>query len=121
MTAETYQHFEAIEECYDFMLAYAAQGLMSDEGSKSGRQVREFLIRAVEKLDGLADSCAAGLQEASVGKGARPPAFLAVLDRDARDSLAATEGVLVQPVMSEILRSPTSCEQLAAGTLVASR
>ena len=26
----------AVEECYEFMLAYAAQGLPSDQGSKSG-------------------------------------------------------------------------------------
>jgi hypothetical protein len=139
------ERFEAIEECYEFMLAYAAQGLASDEGSKSGRQVREFLNRAVEALDGLVENCAAALQESSVGRGARPPAFLAVLDRDARDTLAAIELVLVQPVISsqlidnlnasmhlralltdvfllgEILRSLALCEQQAAGTLAASR
>jgi hypothetical protein len=103
MATEMLERFEAIEECYEFMLAYAAQGLMSDEGSKSGRQVREFLNRAVEALDGLAESCAAALQEASVGRGVRPPAFLAVLDRDARDSLAAIELVLAQPVISSQL------------------
>ena len=145
MTKEMLERFEVIEECYEFMLAYAAQGLASDEGSKSGRQVREFLNRAVEALDGLAARCAAALQEASVGKGARPPAFLAVFDRDARDSLAAIELVLAQPVISsqlidnlnasmhlralltdvfllgEILRSPALCEQRAAETLAASR
>ena len=145
MNAETYQRFEAIEECYEFMMAYAAQGLASDEGSKSGRQVREFLNRAVEALDGLAESCTAALQEASSRKGARPPAFLAVLDRDARDTLAAIELVLAQPVISsqlidnlnasmhlralltdvfllgELLRSPTLCEQRAEGTLAVSR
>ena len=49
---------DAIEECYEFMLAYAAQGLPSDQGSESGGQVREFLHRAVEALDGSAESCA---------------------------------------------------------------
>ena len=34
----------AIEECYEFMLAYAAQGLDgTDQGSGTGSQVREFL------------------------------------------------------------------------------
>ena len=56
---DIWERFEAIEECYEFMLAYAAQGLPSDEGSESGRQVREFLNRAVEALSGLAESCAA--------------------------------------------------------------
>jgi hypothetical protein len=41
-----------IEECYEFMLAYAAQGLASDKGSESGRQIREFLNRAVNALTG---------------------------------------------------------------------
>jgi hypothetical protein len=145
MATEVLERFEAIEECYEFMLAYAAQGLASDEGSKSGRQVREFLNHAIEALDGLAARCAAALQEASVGGSARPPAFLGVLDRDARNSLAAIELVLGQPVISsqlidnlnasmhlralltdvfllgEILRSVALCEQRAAGTLAASR
>jgi len=96
MFAEIWKRFEAIEECYEFMLAYAAQGLPSDEGSKSGTQVREFLNRAVEALSGLAESCAAAMREEG-----QP--FLAVLDRDARDSLAAMELVLAQPSISSQL------------------
>ena len=88
---------DAIEACYEFMLAYAAQGLPSDEGSKSGTQVREFLKRAVEALGGLAESCAAAMSND------RLPAFLTVLDRDARDSLAAMELVLAQPSISSQL------------------
>jgi len=30
------QRCNKIEECYEFMLAYAAQGLPSDEGSREG-------------------------------------------------------------------------------------
>ena len=44
----------AIEECYEFMLAYAAQGLGRDEGSQSGGQLRRFLEKAVDALSGLA-------------------------------------------------------------------
>ena len=51
-----------IEECYEFMLAYAAQGLPSDEGSRAGGQVREFLNRAAKALDGLAESFAASIE-----------------------------------------------------------
>jgi hypothetical protein len=57
MLTKIWERFEAIEECYEFILAYAAQGLASDEGSKSGREVREFLTRAVQALSGLAESC----------------------------------------------------------------
>jgi hypothetical protein len=97
MFTEIWERFEAIEECYEFMLAYAAQGLPSDEGSKSGGQLRELMNRSVEALGGLAESCAATMQED------RLPAFLEVLDRDARDSLAAMDLVLAQPSISSQL------------------
>jgi hypothetical protein len=103
MFVEIWERFEAIEECYEFMLAYAAQGLSTDEGSASGRQVREFLNRAVEALDGLADSCATAMRDESRELGNRFEAFSAVLDRDARDSLAAMDLVLAQPSISSQL------------------
>jgi hypothetical protein len=92
----------AIEECYEFMLAYAAQGLPSDEGSGSGSQLREFLGRAVKALSGLAD--AYGMAVKQEGHAAEPyRAFLAVLDRDASDSIAAIEMVRAQPALSSQL------------------
>ncbi|MGO8790540.1 MAG: hypothetical protein ACLQVL_24590 [Terriglobia bacterium] len=94
---------ETIEECYEFMLAYAAQGLPSDEGSRTGGQVREFLGRAVKAMDGLAESFAALIEQEGLAPAAKYRAFLAVLDRDARDSLAALELVLAQPVISSQL------------------
>jgi hypothetical protein len=42
MFTKIWERFEAIEECYEFMLAYTAQGLLRDQGSEAGRQVREF-------------------------------------------------------------------------------
>jgi hypothetical protein len=57
MFADIFERFEAIEECHEFMLAYAAQGLPSDEGSKSGRQLRQFLTAAVEAMGGLVLLC----------------------------------------------------------------
>jgi hypothetical protein len=33
MLADILDRFTVIEECYEFMLAYAAQGLPSDKGS----------------------------------------------------------------------------------------
>jgi hypothetical protein len=96
MAAEILERFEVIEECYEFMLAYAAQGLASDKGSESGRQIREFLNRAVNALIGLPDRCAEAM-------GDDRPSFLAVLERDASDSLAAMELVLAQPAISSQL------------------
>jgi hypothetical protein len=92
---------DAIEECYEFMLAYAAQGLPADPGSGKGSQLREFLGRAVQALSGLADAFQTTVKQ----EGATEPyqAFLAVLDRDANDSLAAIEMVLAQPSLSSQL------------------
>jgi hypothetical protein len=103
MLAEIGNRCEAVEECYEFMLAYAAQGLASDEGSKSGGQVREFLRGAVSALTGLAEACAAAVREEELEPADKYTAFLAVLDRDSRDSLAAIELVLAQPVISSQL------------------
>ena len=85
------------------MLAYAAQGLPSDEGSQSGGQIREFLHRAVKALDGLAESCATAVKQEGLEPAERYQAFFAVLNRDARDSLAAIELVLAQPAISSQL------------------
>jgi hypothetical protein len=93
----------AIEECYEFMLAYAAQGLASDNGSGPGGQIREFLNRAVEALNGLAESWATAVRNEGLEPAEKYQAFFDVLNRDARDSLAAIEIVLVQPGISSQL------------------
>jgi hypothetical protein len=103
MLAEIGSRCEAVEECYEFMLAYAAQGLRTDEGSKSGGQVREFLQRAVKALTGLAELCTVAVREEGLEPGEKFAAFFAVLDRDSRDSLAAIDLVLAQPVISSQL------------------
>jgi hypothetical protein len=92
-----------IEECYEFMLAYAAQGLPSDEGSRSGGQIREFLNRAVDALNGLAESYASAVWDEGLEPAEIYQAFVDVLNRDAQDSLAAIELVLVQPAISSQL------------------
>ena len=103
MLSEVGNRCEAVEECYEFMLAYAAQGLRTDEGSKSGGQVREFLQRAVKALTGLAEVCTVAVREEGLERAEKYAAFLAVLDRDSRDSLAAIDLVLAQPVISSQL------------------
>jgi hypothetical protein len=52
--AELNRRCNAIEECYEFMLAYAAQGLASDSGSQTGGQVRDFLRKCDAALTDLA-------------------------------------------------------------------
>jgi hypothetical protein len=103
MLADLSERSDAIEECYEFMLAYAAQGLPSDEGSRSGGQIREYLGRAVKAISGLADSCATALKQERLDPAEKYRAFFAVLQRDASDSLAAIELVLAQPAIGSPL------------------
>jgi hypothetical protein len=103
MLAEISEHCDTIEECYEFMLAYAAQGLPSDEGSRSGGQIREYLGRAVKAISGLADSCATAVKQERLDPAEKYRAFFAVLERDASDSLAAIELVLAQPAIGSPL------------------
>jgi hypothetical protein len=103
MLTEICNRCEVVEECYEFMLAYAAQGLPSDQSSSSAGQIRDFLERAVEALTGLVEACATAVKEKDLAQAERYLAFLAVLDRDARDSLAAIDLVLAQPAISSQL------------------
>src|SRR5262245_65906544 len=46
---------DAIEECYEFILAYAGQGLESDASGGKRAQIRESLVKCDRALTGLAD------------------------------------------------------------------
>ncbi len=94
---------DTIEEGYEFMLAYAAQGLSGDAGSQSGGQLREFLTRAAAALTDISDVFAALIEREPLEPATRYRAYGAVLDRDARDSLVAIELVLAQPSISSQL------------------
>jgi hypothetical protein len=91
---------DAIEECYEFMLAYAAQGVVEEAGSQPAAQLRTFLGRAEEALIGLADAYRVVVERDRLEPADRYTAFLAVLDRDARDALAALQLVIAQPSLS---------------------
>ncbi len=99
MLTEIEERCDAIEECYEFMLGYAGKGFPSDEGS----QVRYHLQRAVQGLSGLAKTAGILVEKQRLEPAGKYQAFLAVLDRDARDSLAAIELVLAQPTISSQL------------------
>ena len=92
-----------VDECYEFMLAYAAQGLPNDQGNRSGEQVRKYLNLAVKALNGLAESYATAVRNEGLEPTEKYQAFCEVLNRDARDSLAAIDLVLVQPAISSQL------------------
>ena len=93
----------AIEECYEFMLAYAGQGLSGKENSQSSSQVRDSLNRAVEALTGLSEAYAKAVRQENLQPAERYLAFLAVLEKDALDSLATIHLVLAQATISSQL------------------
>ena len=60
---EVKQRIDSIESSYEFFLAYAAQGRTTDEGAKSGAELREFLTKLEDALEGLADTVAEAVSE----------------------------------------------------------
>src|SRR5678816_2958915 len=104
MSAEICRRCNTVEECYAFMLAYAAQGVSGgDGGGQSGAKIREVLQQAVDALSGLADACMAAVSADALESAEKYIAFLAVLDRDADDSIRTIELVLAQPAISSQL------------------
>jgi hypothetical protein len=103
MLADISERCDTFEECYEFMLAYAAQGLPSDEGSQSDGQIREYLVRAGRAISGLVESCATAVKQERLEPPERYQAFFAMLERDAHDSLATIELVLAQRAISSQL------------------
>jgi hypothetical protein len=97
------QRCDTIEECYEFMLAYAAQGLSGDAGSATGGELRQLLSRAAEALEGMAEAWQAAVSAAKLEPAEKYDAFLRVLGRDAEDALAAVELVRAQSALSSQL------------------
>ncbi len=94
---------DAIEESYEFFLAYAAQGLTREGASRSGGEIRQFLERTEEALTGLADAMASLVDS----EGLTPPEpyrdMIDVLRRDADATRAAVRMVLAQEGISSQL------------------
>jgi hypothetical protein len=103
MATDFFERCDAIEECYEFLLGYAGQGLPTDAGSQTGSQVRQFLQRAVVAMTGIADSCAQIVAELGLEPHDKYRAFISVIRRDADSSLAAFELILAQSNISSQL------------------
>jgi hypothetical protein len=97
------EHSEAIEECYEFMLAYAAQGLPGDAGDARGAKIREMLTRAATTIAALAREYVEFVRERKLEPAERYLSFVNVLERDAQNSVAAIDLVLAQPSISSQL------------------
>ena len=85
------QHIETVEEAYEFMLAFAAQGRRDERGA-TGPGIRHFLSRLDAALGAL-PHCAAG---ACLERGSMDDStgILAVLAEDARKAQAVVRFVL---------------------------
>lgn len=94
---------EIIEETYEFMLAYAAQGLEGDEGSKSGGQLRDFLVKADEAVVKLAPEFRQLVDSESLEPADQYHAFIDVIEQDAKAASAGLQLVLAQPSISSQL------------------
>jgi hypothetical protein len=95
--AEFSTRCNAIEEAYEFMLAYAAQGLPNQEGSVSGSQIRGFLRKCDTALTGLAETLTLCVQRLGIRSPAPYDAFISVVARDVESAQAAVQLVLAQP------------------------
>ena len=94
---------DAIEESYEFFLAYAAQGLTSDQGSKAGGQLRGFLEKTESAIDGLRSAVDSLVDEESMTPRDNWSAALDVLESDASATLAAVRLVSSQEGISSQL------------------
>ena len=63
MLTSVLELFQAIEETYEFMFAYADQGVSPDQ---RGPEARLFLHRAANTLHAVVEECATGTQRAGV-------------------------------------------------------
>jgi hypothetical protein len=100
---ELQTRIDAIEETYEFMLAYAAQGLSTHEASKTGAQLREFLTRCETAIRELGDGFGAVLSDEGLDSDPAYTDFLAVLREDAAKSGSAFRLAMAQPAISSQL------------------
>ncbi len=96
-------HIDAIEEAYEFMLGYAAQGLEGDQGSKTGGELRGYLVKANTAMEWLAPDLRELVETDGLEPAERYEAFIDVIDGDAKISRAAVSLVLAQPSISSQL------------------
>jgi len=100
MKTELKDRCSRIEEAYEFMLAYAAQGLRTEPGSGAGSQIRTMLSVCDKSLSGLADVFTQIVREDKLQPAAPYDNFIGVLSRDALDAQASIQLVLAQPSIS---------------------
>jgi hypothetical protein len=102
-TSALRERIDRIEEAYEFMLAYAAQGLVGNEAGGAGTQLRDFLSRCSDALEDLPLLLCTLVEARRLEPGASYRAFLDIIERDARDTHTALQLVLAQSAISSQL------------------
>ena len=69
------ENIDAIEEAYEFMLAYAAQGRVEEGAGPDGAHIRNFLERFLAAADGLTAQVSAVVEKDQVAGGALLASF----------------------------------------------
>ena len=100
---ELHDRCNAIEESYEYMLAYAAQGVSGESGSQTGGQIRGYLTGTDDALTGLADVFRRLVVETKVESPDVYEVFIQMLERDAQAAQAALRLALAQPAISSQL------------------
>lgn len=100
---ELHDRCNAIEESYEYMLAYAAQGVSGESGSQTGGQIRGYLTGTDDALTGLADVFRRLVVETKVESPDVYEVFIQMLERDAQAAQAAVRLALAQPAISSQL------------------
>lgn len=98
--ADIKQRIEAVEESYEFFLAYAAQGVTKEASSKSGAQLRIFLDKMDNALTGLADGFRSIIHDEDLSPRSAYDTLVEVLSNDARATQAAVQVVRSRPSVS---------------------
>jgi hypothetical protein len=97
------EHIDLIEETYEFMLAYAAQGLAGDEAGGAGAQMRDALTRCNHALESLPTLLKALVETKQLEPVEHYGAFIEIVERDAQYSQTAIQLVLAQRAISSQL------------------
>jgi len=93
---------DAIEQAYEYMLAYAARGCQSDDPKDPEGDIRGLLTEARSALDGLVEATLAHVQ--ALGADTGPwRAYLDIVAEDAKRAGAAMALVLAQPGIGSAL------------------
>jgi len=95
---------DAIEEAYEFCLAYAAQGITKfDPASPIGNRMRRHLDKAAAALDDLIPALGALLAAGDVEKAEEVEGFRALVEQDVKRAAGVLSLVRSRPTISSQL------------------